>query len=159
MRHDPTDIWGYSALAFIGEDFGLARLGADSARRGLALLEARRDPEHVRGQITEQLQLLKSGSAADREAEMDLVALSNLRAALTSKFVPGPGQPWSEPARLLVPEIAGAQVKRPAGPPELPGPGAAQSGRRKVGRNDPCWWGNGKKYKYCRLQADRAGGR
>ena len=28
--------------------------------------------------------------------------------------------------------------------------------RKKLGRNDPCWCGSGKKYKKCHLDADRA---
>lgn len=48
VRNDPTDIWVYNSLTFIGEDLGLPRLGAEAARRGLALLDAHRDPENVR---------------------------------------------------------------------------------------------------------------
>ena len=28
--------------------------------------------------------------------------------------------------------------------------------RRKIGRNDPCWCGSGKKYKQCHMRQDRA---
>ncbi len=33
-----------------------------------------------------------------------------------------------------------------------------RSAKRKVGRNDPCWCGSGKKYKYCHMQQDLAAG-
>jgi preprotein translocase subunit SecA len=29
------------------------------------------------------------------------------------------------------------------------------SAKPKLGRNDPCWCGSGKKYKYCHLRKDR----
>lgn len=29
--------------------------------------------------------------------------------------------------------------------------------KKKTGRNEPCWCGSGKKYKYCHLQKDQAG--
>jgi preprotein translocase subunit SecA len=29
--------------------------------------------------------------------------------------------------------------------------------KEKLGRNDPCWCGSGKKYKHCHLRQDRAG--
>jgi preprotein translocase subunit SecA len=28
--------------------------------------------------------------------------------------------------------------------------------RPKVGRNDPCWCGSGKKYKHCHMRSDAA---
>jgi preprotein translocase subunit SecA len=41
------------------------------------------------------------------------------------------------------------QVKRPVARPVATGPRQPQSGKRKVGRNDPCPCGSGKKYKHC----------
>jgi preprotein translocase subunit SecA len=37
-----------------------------------------------------------------------------------------------------------------------PEPARAQN---KLGRNDPCWCGSGKKYKYCHYKQDRANGK
>jgi preprotein translocase subunit SecA len=34
-------------------------------------------------------------------------------------------------------------------------PGTSPSGRRAIGRNDPCWCGSGKKYKDCHWEADQ----
>jgi preprotein translocase subunit SecA len=60
--------------------------------------------------------------------------------------------------------IAGAQLA-PASAPEaaseLAAPGGAETVKRdkpKVGRNDPCWCGSGKKYKNCHMREDQAGG-
>ncbi len=30
-----------------------------------------------------------------------------------------------------------------------------KTAKEKLGRNDPCWCGSGKKYKHCHLKADR----
>ncbi len=37
----------------------------------------------------------------------------------------------------------------PAGPPGAGQPAASAGGQPKVGRNDPCWCGSGRKYKHC----------
>ena len=41
------------------------------------------------------------------------------------------------------------EVKRPAARPIATGPRQPQTGKRKIGRNDPCPCGSGKKYKHC----------
>ncbi|MBI2378514.1 MAG: preprotein translocase subunit SecA [Deltaproteobacteria bacterium] len=41
-----------------------------------------------------------------------------------------------------------------SGQPAGLAPAPTESDRRKVGRNDPCWCGSGKKYKKCHLEAD-----
>ncbi len=41
------------------------------------------------------------------------------------------------------------EVKRPAAKPIATGPRQPQTGKRKIGRNDPCPCGSGKKYKHC----------
>jgi preprotein translocase subunit SecA len=49
--------------------------------------------------------------------------------------------------------------RRAAGVPASAAPPVAQTVRRerpKVGRNDPCWCGSGKKYKHCHLRSDAA---
>ncbi len=106
--NDPTDIWVYNSFALIADDVGLPRVGAEAARRGLALLDAEGDPDKIRGQIAKQLQRLEAGSVADREDELPAAALADLRAALKSDFVPGPQLPWADFARALVPELADA---------------------------------------------------
>jgi preprotein translocase subunit SecA len=57
--------------------------------------------------------------------------------------------PAARPARRPVP--VGAGVATPAGAPRSAGRDAAPAGdgKRKIGRNDPCWCGSGKKYKKC----------
>ena len=41
--------------------------------------------------------------------------------------------------------------------PERRQTGTVRRERPKIGRNDPCWCGSGKKYKGCHLQSDRSG--
>ena len=155
VRNDPTDIWVYNSFVLTADDVGLPRVGAEAARRGLALLDAEGDPEKIRGQIAKQLQRLEAGSGADREDELPAAALIDLRAALKSDFVPGPQLPWADFARALVPELADVYVKAPPVAPDLPTLSTTAI-RTKLGRNDPCWCGSGKKYKYCHMAEDRA---
>jgi preprotein translocase subunit SecA len=46
----------------------------------------------------------------------------------------------------------------PSEAPAKPEPVRAQPGTRKLGRNDPCWCGSGRKYKQCHLREDQRSG-
>ncbi|MDD9937416.1 MAG: SEC-C metal-binding domain-containing protein, partial [Myxococcales bacterium] len=48
----------------------------------------------------------------------------------------------------------GRQVQPPAEAP--PQPATVKRDKPKLGRNDPCWCGSGKKYKSCHLRSDEA---
>ena len=53
------------------------------------------------------------------------------------------------PSRRAAPVGSAAAVASPAGAgPALPGPSAPQT-ERKIGRNEPCYCGSGKKFKFC----------
>jgi hypothetical protein len=77
------------------------------------------------------------------------------------------GKPRSSEAlcRELVPDIDEMPVKRPLEPSDFPLPdraaileemrGATRVPEETPGRNDPCWCGSGKKYKYCHLREDQ----
>jgi preprotein translocase subunit SecA len=63
-------------------------------------------------------------------------------------------EPNGEPAEQVPTSRRG---RRAAGVPASAAPPLAQTVRRerpKVGRNDPCWCGSGKKYKHCHLRSD-----
>ncbi|HEY2734432.1 MAG TPA: preprotein translocase subunit SecA [Polyangiales bacterium] len=65
-----------------------------------------------------------------------------------------PGEPEQAPASRR----DRRRVAASGGPPQPP-PQVVQTVRRerpKVGRNDPCWCGSGKKYKHCHLRSDTA---
>jgi preprotein translocase subunit SecA len=57
--------------------------------------------------------------------------------------VPLPEQPLEEPAQGV------PGTPRPMEPPTGPRITPIVSGRKKIGRNDPCWCGSGKKWKKC----------
>jgi preprotein translocase subunit SecA len=56
--------------------------------------------------------------------------------------------PGAQAARALHPNGPGG-AGRPTRTPVAAGPPGAPSAERKIGRNDPCWCGSGKKYKKC----------
>jgi preprotein translocase subunit SecA len=64
-------------------------------------------------------------------------------------------------APKATPASAAPAAARPSGAPErAPAAPKAETVRRdkpKVGRNDPCWCGSGKKYKSCHMKADERG--
>jgi preprotein translocase subunit SecA len=39
---------------------------------------------------------------------------------------------------------------------KIPSPAHVPSERKRLGRNDPCWCGSGKKYKHCHMRQDEA---
>lgn len=155
VRNDPTDIWVYNSISLTADDVGLPRVGAEAARRGLALLDAEGDPDKIRGQIAKQLQHLETDGVEDKEDGLQVAALADMWAALKSDFVTGPQRPWAHFARALVPELADAYVKAPAVAPDLP-PVSTTATRQNLGRNDPCWCGSGRKYKHCHMVGGRA---
>jgi preprotein translocase subunit SecA len=71
-------------------------------------------------------------------------------------------------AALRSPPVAAAASPRAeeSGPGEGPAssveasraPDPIRRDKPKVGRNDPCWCGSGKKYKNCHMREDQAGG-
>jgi|GEM_PF-1337235 len=176
LRHAPADPWAYNVIALRLPRLGLPSLGKLAAERGLELVRRGRDPERLSDRLRDLLR--EAGTAEDRsDAPVD--ALQDLRDALHTHFdVEGSASP-EELARRLVPELGTARVKQlPAMPtPEVlaevaerlrrvlpPKPvtsawadlRAVTRGRMvpprrgpKVGRNDPCPCGSGKKYKKC----------
>jgi preprotein translocase subunit SecA len=69
-----------------------------------------------------------------------------------------PAQPPAEPEVPAAASRRGRRAAAASGQPSAPPP-VAQTVRRerpKVGRNDPCWCGSGKKYKHCHFRSDTA---
>jgi uncharacterized protein YecA (UPF0149 family) len=87
--------------------------------------------------------------------------LAELRAALALDFETSEGRHIGELCRELVPDLDQVPVKRPPEKPDLPPPdewvrrSELSEPRPKLGRNDPCWCGSGKKYKHCHMKSDR----
>jgi hypothetical protein len=95
--------------------------------------------------------IIEQAYAADR---VDLMVLGDWEDAqvylglLDERMTPAPDYPAIE-----MPELLGLRrtLNRSAQRSEEPKPLA----KRKLGRNDPCWCGSGKKYKYCHLRKDQ----
>jgi tetratricopeptide (TPR) repeat protein len=167
LRNDPSDIWVYNSMTITFDQFGLPEIGKEAATRGLELVEQTGDPERLRGQLGDSLDNLEQGTHQNREAEVDPQVLTDLRAALALDFDSGAHQSLETLCRALVPDLDQIPVKEPPPPPDLPPPeeyGPLPERRRpaastnKLGRNDPCWCGSGKKYKHCHLRADQRRG-
>jgi tetratricopeptide (TPR) repeat protein len=161
LRNDPADIWTYNLIALTFDHFGLTKLRMEALQRGMALLEHTGDPQGLRDQFVELLKDIQQGPHQDREAKVDSTVLNNMRASLTLDFDSGEGRPLVELCRELVSNLDRVPVKKPLtevslslleGWKQRPTMGRAQS---KPGRNDLCWCGSGKKYKYCHGQTDR----
>lgn len=161
LCNDPADIWTYNVIALSFNHFGLADLGIEATRRGLELIEATGDPEGLQDQFVESLEGLRQSEKRGREAEVALNVLADFRAALALDFGAGRHQPVTELCRELVPDLDQVPVKDPPEMPDLPLPRVLDQGRRprwtgqRLGRNDPCWCGSGKKYKHCHMRSDR----
>jgi len=57
--------------------------------------------------------------------------------------------PAAQPAARVRPNGAGGAGRPLRAPVAAGGPRGAPGESRKIGRNDPCWCGSGKKYKKC----------
>ena len=61
-------------------------------------------------------------------------------------------KPYEFPARSSYPSPE--SMRSEPWPPPAPSSGPIRNAAAKVGRNDPCWCGSGKKYKKCHLGKD-----
>jgi tetratricopeptide (TPR) repeat protein len=161
LRRNPADIWTYNLIAFIFDRSGLVELGLAGTRRGLELIEATGDSEGLRQQLNEALEDLQRSEKRERETEANPEVVADFRQALALDFEAGQRGPLAELCRTLVPDLDRVPVKRPREKPDLPSPDVPDQrqrfrpGGRKLGRNDLCWCGSGKKYKHCHMRSDR----
>jgi hypothetical protein len=164
LHHDPADIWTYNVMAISFDDFGLTEVGAEATQRGLELLDAYGDPENLRDQLNDCLERMRTSERHGREAEVTPTVLAEVRAALALDFNDGKPRTPKALCRELLPDLDKMPVKRSMTPTDFASldrphrPQSVSSGRR-LGRNDPCWCGSGKKYKHCHRRSDRRHGR
>jgi hypothetical protein len=164
LHHDPADIWTYNVMAISFDDFGLTEVGAEATRRGLELLDVHGDPEDLRDQLNDCLERCRTSERHGREAKVTPTVLAEVRAALEFDFDDGKPRTPKALCRELVPDLDEMPVKRPMTPadfasPDRPHRPQSVSSGRRLGRNDPCWCGSGKKYKHCHRRSDRRRGR
>ncbi len=162
LRNDPGDIWIYNAIACGFGRFGLVDLGIAGAQRGLELIEATADPQNLRDQLLRALDDFQQAEERVPEGDLDPAVLADFRAALSLDFDAGEHRPIVELCRELVPDLDQVPVKSSPAKPDLPPPERwarrqeRPPTRVKLGRNDPCWCGSGKKYKHCHWRSDRS---
>jgi preprotein translocase subunit SecA len=116
----------------------------------LAKIEVRTQEEIDREEEQRRQRLMRALQAQHAEAQ------SVLSAAEAEAAQPPPGaEPARIPSPLQRPLPGPGAMPLPAGPGGLPapplpdGPGTFVRSERKVGRNEPCPCGSGKKYKHC----------
>jgi|GEM_PF-5285255 len=123
IRAQPLDPWIYTVMGDALAEAGRPTWAAAVLKRGLEVLRHAGDPEHLGILFLEQLDDLPSATApAGRARPMP----QELAALLQAHLPPAPAAP--PPA--LAPAVRPRRVI-------------------KVGRNDPCPCGSGKKYKRC----------
>ena len=159
LHNDPGDVWTYNAMAFTLGRVELTELGLEAARRGLALVEATDDPEKLHDQLLDAVDELEKDEQRGRETQVDPSVLSDVRAALDLDFDAGWHKPVADLCQELIPDLDRVPVKRKLTVSDLTytparRPQASQTAR-KLGRNDPCWCGSGRKYKHCHWREDR----
>ena len=136
-------------------------LGIEVAQRGLELVDAAGDPEELHAQFIDILDSLHRSEKRGRESEVDPTVVAEFRAALALDFDAGWQQPIVELCRELVPDLEQVPVNGPPEMLDLPLPNAPGRHRRshradrRLGRNDPCWCGSGKRYEHCHMWLDR----
>jgi tetratricopeptide (TPR) repeat protein len=88
---DPTDIWNYNALGFSLPRAGLPHLALEVLDYALALV-ARKDPEQLKEQLTDQRRRAAetSASTSDRTGDLSPAVLAEFRAAV---LPPRPARP------------------------------------------------------------------
>lgn len=161
LRNDPSDIWTYNVMALTFDRFGLVELGIEVTQRGLEVIEASGDPEGLYDQLSEALDRLQQSEKRGGEANADPAVLADFRMALALDVKAGQHRPVIELCRDLVPDLDRMPIKSPPPMPDLAPLASTKPRRRrarpvdlKLGRNEPCWCGSGKKYKYCHRRED-----
>jgi tetratricopeptide (TPR) repeat protein len=113
LRHNPADIWTYNNIALTFDRHGLTEIGAQATRRGLALLDAKGEPEKIRKQLETSLDEMQKSEMRGREKEVTPSILQDLRAALSLDFAVATERPLEALSRELVPDLDKIPVKRP----------------------------------------------
>ncbi len=110
---------------------------------------------HVQVVSQEQLEALEAQRRAEAQA-----TLEKMRTAHPTQQVQpsGDGQPEpvAQPAGASRAARRAARSRGRAVPAAAPKPQTVKREKPKVGRNEPCWCGSGKKYKNCHYREDQA---
>lgn len=123
---DRSDIWLYNSLAMTLPAVGLGELGALAAKRGIEIATATKDREYILSQLGELL--TEAERTEDRSENLLPSSVYSRWRELLTRPLP------------LIPYILSRESQAGV---------LAEGHRTKVGRNEPCPCGSGKKYKQC----------
>ena len=181
QRDDPSDPWTYNVIAMSFADLGLPTLARLAGERGLELVRRDGDPEQLAEQLTGSIRETGSSvdrSDAPKDAVEELrdalhadfdevlpvgpaeMVVRLVPAVATARVKELPPAPTEDALSRTAASLRGLlkMASRPtaplypAGPASPPTRLAPQAGSRKIGRNDPCPCGSGKKHKKCCLK-------
>jgi preprotein translocase subunit SecA len=115
----------------------------DSLREGIGL--------RAYAQVSPLIEYQREGYDLFQQMLADIQE-ETVKVLLRVELGPAEGAPAARPAARRPVAVGAGAAASPAGagqtnPPR--GSGPAGDGKRKIGRNDPCWCGSGKKYKKC----------
>jgi len=96
----------------------------------------------------EDLERLEAQRRAQADKRQQAAQGRHASASGEEEAAPAPATRAGRRANRRGPEAAPAEAK----------PEPLRRAKPKVGRNDPCWCGSGKKYKHCHLREDQAAG-
>jgi hypothetical protein len=122
LHQAPDDIWTYNLMAISFDRFGLAQLGTQAIQRGLQLINAKGDEEHLRQQLENCMTAMQDSPLRGREADVGPMVIDALQEALALDFNGGQRQPIIDLCREFVPDLDLIPVKRPLQPAQMPLP-------------------------------------
>lgn len=115
----PNDIWNYNIMAISFEKFGLTQLGKQAAQRGLQLLDAIGDPDHLRKQFEKSISDMQNSKQKGREAEVSATMIESFQNALELALDAGQPYPTKELCYELLPDLVKIPVKQPMKPADI----------------------------------------
>ncbi|HEY8429089.1 MAG TPA: SEC-C metal-binding domain-containing protein, partial [Sandaracinaceae bacterium] len=117
---------------------------------------------HVQVVSQEQLEALEAQRRAEAQAKLARMRAAHPGAQPQAQPASGEAQRAEAPAAAPAPMPASRAARRAARargravPAAAPKPQTVKRDKPKVGRNEPCWCGSGKKYKNCHYREDQA---
>jgi hypothetical protein len=122
LHHEPDDIWTYNLVAITFDRHGFFQLGIQATQRGLRLLDAKGDPEDLRSQLEECLEILQSSNSEEREADILPEVKQAFQTALELDFEAGKREPIADLCKQLIPDLERISVKSRLAPAQMPLP-------------------------------------
>jgi preprotein translocase subunit SecA len=141
VQADPLNAWQQEGFSMFGQ---LIDVIDDDYLRYIMHVEAVQAP-------SSEPDLDRAVYAAAEDPVAETGTLAGVLAAEQGLHVPGtdPALPAAGPAASNGAKAAKGQVKQPSSPDPNAMVPIVKADHEKVGRNDPCWCGSGKKFKFC----------